>query len=152
MPNADFYREQLMAKSQMMEMTTRYLTQIQSELEEKNRILSHAHATIAGSIRFAELIQRSFLPEESHFTNSFSQAAYFVRQQNGIGGDQVFAFTNKQGLYFGVFDSTGHGVPAAMLSISTHLLLEEIFLKDANPETSQVMRHLNTNGGKLLCI
>ncbi len=122
----EFYKEQLSAKEDMLARTTKYLTDIRFDLQEKNKELHEAHNDILGSIRFAELIQRSLLPDISILKIFFQDAAYEVKQQIGIGGDAVFIKNTSQGIAFGLTDSTGHGVPAALLSISGSLMLNEL--------------------------
>lgn len=121
-----FYKEQLEAKEDMLARTTKYLTDIRLDLQEKNRELDEAYRDIFGSIRFAELIQRSLLPDISILRIFFQEAAYSVMQQIGIGGDSVFIKNTSQGIVFGLTDSTGHGIPAALLSISGSLMLNEL--------------------------
>ena len=122
----EYYKEQLHAKEDMLARTTKYLTDIRLDLQEKNRELSEAYRDIFGSIRFAELIQRSLLPDINILNIFFQDAAYSVMQQIGIGGDAVFIKNTSQGIVFGLTDSTGHGVPAALLSISGSLMLNEL--------------------------
>lgn len=124
--NIEFYKEQLSAKEDMLARTTKYLTDIRHDLQEKNRELNDAHNDILGSIRFAELIQRSLLPDINILKIFFQDAAFNVIQQMGIGGDAVFIKNTAQGIAFGLTDSTGHGVPAALLSISGSLMLNEL--------------------------
>lgn len=122
----EFYKEQLSAKEDMLASTTKYLTDIRLDLQKKNEELSEAHRDIFGSIRFAELIQRSLLPDINILKIFFQDAAYSVLQQIGIGGDSVFIKNTSQGIVFGLTDSTGHGVPAALMSISGALMLNEL--------------------------
>ena len=121
-----FYKEQLLAKENMLSSTLKYLMEIQHSLKEKNEELSEINKGIFESIQFAELIQRSLLPNIEVLKIFLKDASYNVIQQIGIGGDTVFVKNANQGVLFGLFDSTGHGVPAAMLSISGALMLNEL--------------------------
>lgn len=121
-----FYKEQLLAKENMLSSTLKYLMEIQHSLKEKNEEISEINRGIFESIQFAELIQRSLLPNIEVLKIFLKDASYNVIQQIGIGGDTVFVKNANQGVLFGLFDSTGHGVPAAMLSISGALMLNEL--------------------------
>lgn len=121
-----FYKEQLLAKENMLSSTLNYLMEIQHSLKQKNEELSEINKGIFESIQFAELIQRSLLPNIEVLKIFLKDASYNVIQQIGIGGDTVFVKNANQGVLFGLFDSTGHGVPAAMLSISGALMLNEL--------------------------
>ena len=139
----EFYKEQLQAKEDMLARTTKYLTDIRFDLQEKNRELNEAYHDIFGSIRFAELIQRSLLPDVNILKIFFQDATYSVMQQIGIGGDSVFIKNTSQGIIFGLTDSTGHGVPAALLSISGSLMLNELTTSIEIEKPNDLVKLLN---------
>jgi serine phosphatase RsbU (regulator of sigma subunit) len=121
-----FYKEQLQAKEEMLSSTSKYLMEIQRTLQQKNEEISEINKGIFESIQFAELIQKSLLPDVELLKIFFKDACYNVIQQIGIGGDTVFVKNTNQGVLLGLFDSTGHGIPAAMLSISGVLMMNEL--------------------------
>lgn len=106
-------------------------------MEEKNAKLLHVNTEIFDSISFAGRIQSSLLPDSDVLKIFFKDASYRVMQQIGIGGDTVFIKNTNKGVVFGLLDSTGHGVPAALLSISGTLLLKELMtsMEIDNPQT-----------------
>jgi serine phosphatase RsbU (regulator of sigma subunit) len=134
--DSKYLKEQLQAKEDMLAQTTRFLIQIQQNLEERNRELDTVNRDIFDSINFASIIQKSLLPDVDILKIFFKDAAYKVNQQIGIGGDTVFVKNTNKGIVFGLLDSTGHGVPAALLSISGTLLLKELMttLEINNPK------------------
>ena len=121
-----YLEEKLQAKEEMLAQTTRFLIQTQLNLEEKNNELLLANKDIFDSINFSSLIQSSLLPDVEVLKIFFKDASYKVIQQIGIGGDTVFIKNTNKGVVFGLLDSTGHGIPAALLSISGTLLLKEL--------------------------
>ena len=133
----NYFKEQLQAKESMLAQTTRFLVQIQQDLQENNDKLLFANNEIYDSINFASLIQDSLLPDTDILKVFFKDASYKVIQQIGIGGDTVFIKNTNKGVVFGLLDSTGHGVPAALLSISGTLLLKELMtsMEIDNPQT-----------------
>jgi len=142
--DAEYYKEQLQAKSEMMIMTTRFMMELQKELENKNRELSETHRNIFSSIRFAGMIQGSLLPDVALLGNTFRGAGYRVIQQIAIGGDSVFIKKAGSNIVFGLFDCTGHGIPAAMLSISGSLMLNELMTLMPGAEPAVIVKELNT--------
>ncbi|MBK6984985.1 MAG: serine/threonine-protein phosphatase [Bacteroidetes bacterium] len=110
----EFYKEQLSAKEDMLARTTKYLTDIRLDLQERNREF------------WARDLIRFNCTYCLRFKKFFQDAVYSVMQQIGIGGDSVFIKNTSQGIVFGLTDSTGHGVPAALLSISGSLMLNEL--------------------------
>jgi serine phosphatase RsbU (regulator of sigma subunit) len=127
----------LQAKEEMLAQTTRFLLQTQRDLETINNELQLANRDIFDSISFATLIQKSILPETDVLKIFFKDASYKVIQQIGIGGDTVFIKNTHKGVVFGLLDSTGHGVPASLLSVSGTLLLKELMtsMEIDNPKT-----------------
>lgn len=140
---ADYFKEQLQASNDMMAMTTRYLMELQDKLEDKNKQLADSNNRILSSIRFAELIQSSLLPDIAPLQKHFQHSTYHVAQQIGIGGDSVFIRENDEGVHFGLFDSTGHGVPASMLNISSTLILRELIPSLYSKDTGKILDKLN---------
>ncbi|TAF67985.1 MAG: hypothetical protein EAZ55_01015 [Cytophagales bacterium] len=122
----EFYKEQLEAKEDMLARTTRFLLETQKDLEQKNQEVSELYKNVLDSIQVAQRIQDALLPNIDILKSYFKDAAYYVKQQSGVGGDSVFVKNNNEGVVFGILDSTGHGVPAAMLNISCTLLLREL--------------------------
>jgi serine phosphatase RsbU (regulator of sigma subunit) len=133
----NFYKEQLQAKEDMLARTTQFLVEVQESLKAKNVELSFAYRNIMDSISVAERIQKSLLPNIDVLKAYFKDACFKVIQQTGIGGDSVFIKNNNDGVIFGLLDSTGHGIPAAMLNISCTLLLKELMssLETNNPKS-----------------
>lgn len=121
-----FHIEQLQAMEAMLSSTTNYLLHTQRLLEEKNKEISEINNEIFNSINFAEIIQKSLLPDRDVLKVFVKDAIYRVIQQIGIGGDSIFIKNTNYGVAFGLLDATGHGIPAAMLSISGTLMLNEL--------------------------
>jgi len=132
-----YFKEQLQAKEDMLAQTTNFLVKIQHDLKKNNNELLLANKDIFDSISFAGLIQKSLLPDSDILKIFFKDASYKVMQQIGIGGDTVFIKNTNKGVVFGLLDSTGHGIPAALLSISGTLLLKELMtsMEIDNPQT-----------------
>lgn len=132
-----YYKEQLEAKEDMLARTTQFLINTQLKLEQKNKELTETQSNIFESVSFAQIIQSSLQPNADILKIYFKDAAYHVSQQIGIGGDTMFIKSTNNGVFFGLLDATGHGIPAAMLSISGLLILNELSQSLAldNPKT-----------------
>lgn len=122
----DYYKEQLEAKEDMLFRTTAFLGDIQKKLEIKNEELNEKQRDILSSFDFAKIIQTSVQPDVNILKVFFKDAHYKVLQQIAIGGDTIFIKNTSSGVFFGLLDATGHGIPAAMLSISGSLILNDV--------------------------
>lgn len=78
--------------------------------------------TINDSIRYAEKIQKALFPQKSEMRRIFNRCVYINRPKDIITGDFPFLlFKKKQHqIYGGIGDCTGHGIPAALLSVLCH--------------------------------
>lgn len=135
--DVSYYKEQLEAKEDMLARTTAFLVSIQTKLEYKNQELLDIQHDIFNSVNFAKIIQTSLQPDVNILKVFFKDASYKMLQQIGIGGDTIFIKNTNTGVFFGLMDATGHGIPAAMLSISGLLILNELSHTMAldNPKT-----------------
>jgi CheY-like chemotaxis protein len=77
---------------------------------------------LTDSILFAENIQTSILPQRKDFHRIFEDCLFINRPRNTISGDFSVISKGKdhQDIIIGVGDCTGHGVPAALLSVLSH--------------------------------
>ncbi len=78
--------------------------------------------TINDSIRYAEKIQKALFPQKEELRGIFNESIYINRPKDTISGDFPFLFFKKKynQIYGGIGDCTGHGIPAALLSVLCH--------------------------------
>ncbi len=92
-------------------------------------------ASISESMISAQRIQSAVLPDESDFERLFPSSFIIYQPRDMVGGDMYFTAQNKNKTFLCVADSTGHGVPAAMLSMLSFMALNYIVnrLKISDP-------------------
>lgn len=78
--------------------------------------------TINDSIRYAEKIQKALFPQKNEMKRIFNKCVYINRPKDTISGDFPFLLFKKKHLqiFGGIGDCTGHGIPAALLSVLCH--------------------------------
>ena len=95
------------------------------EVEEQKRLVEHqkdeveeAHKEITDSINYAERIQRSFLATDDILNENLNEHFVFFQPKEAVSGDFYWAgkLPNNQFAMVNA-DSTGHGVPGAIMSI-----------------------------------
>jgi CheY-like chemotaxis protein len=74
------------------------------------------------SILYAERIQKAIFPQRPEIHRLFEQSIYINRPKDIISGDFSFLVPKKKQnqIIGGLGDCTGHGVPAALLSVLCH--------------------------------
>ena len=84
--------------------------------QQKERI-EKAHNELNESIRYAETLQRAMLPSEESIREDLPESFVVYEPRNVVSGDFYWGKKVDDLVYFAVADCTGHGVPAAMLSV-----------------------------------
>lgn len=74
-------------------------------------------------LKYAGILQQGLLPRERHFKRMFEESFLIYKPRNYVSGD-FYWIGEKNGIrYFASADCTGHGVPAAILSVLGYSLL-----------------------------
>ncbi len=88
------------------------------EIEKAHKKLAEHHKEITDSIEYAERIQRSFLATKQQLDDNLTDYFIFFQPKDVVSGDFYLAVTLANGIFAIVNgDSTGHGVPGAIMSI-----------------------------------
>jgi PAS domain S-box-containing protein len=83
----------------------------EEELRERN-------AELEGSIRYAARLQRAFMPKNLDGLRAyFKDVGLWYQPLEALGGDFYGYLPVENGVVLGIGDATGHGVPAALISI-----------------------------------
>ena len=88
------------------------------EVSRQKEIVEIAHKEITDSINYAERIQRSFLATKEVLDSNLNDYFVFFQPKDVVSGDFYWAGKLSNG-HFAIVnaDSTGHGVPGAIMSI-----------------------------------
>lgn len=87
-------------------------------LTEQKHLIEEKHREITDSINYAERIQRSFLATKEQLDNNLSDYFILFKPKDVVSGDFYWSHTLQNGNFALVTaDSTGHGVPGAIMSL-----------------------------------
>ena len=122
----------------------------EKETQEQKHIIEEKHKEITDSINYAERIQRSFLATQSHLdinlntgiaqaslVEGVNESNYFIlfRPKDVVSGDFYWSATLNNGDFaFATADSTGHGVPGAIMSLLNITSLEKAIETETSPD------------------
>jgi ligand-binding sensor domain-containing protein/serine phosphatase RsbU (regulator of sigma subunit) len=120
------------------------------EVEMQKNQLAQKNKDITDSINYAQRIQRSILPDEHSFNESFSDSFVLYKPRNIVSGDFYWITkvhtTDERNLNLKIVcavDCTGHGVPGAFMSlIASEILGQTVKNKDIN-SPGDVLQYLN---------
>ena len=107
----------------------------EKETHKQKEIIEEKHKEITDSINYAERIQRSFLATSEMLDQHLKDYFVFFRPKDVVSGDFYWAGELNNGNFaFSVADSTGHGVPGAIMSILNISSLEKSIEKETAPD------------------
>jgi PAS domain S-box-containing protein len=111
-----------------------------TESKRQQRIIEQKHQEITDSINYAERIQRTFLATTELLNQNFKDYFVFFQPKDVVSGDFYWASKLSNGNFaFATADSTGHGVPGAIMSLLNITSLEKAIEHHLNP--ADILNH-----------
>jgi ligand-binding sensor domain-containing protein len=96
------------------------------EIKEQKKLIEEKHKEITDSINYAERIQRSFLATQKHLNENLKEYFVLFKPKDIVSGDFYWSATLNNGNFIlATADSTGHGVPGAIMSLLNITSLEK---------------------------
>jgi serine phosphatase RsbU (regulator of sigma subunit) len=112
-------------------------TELQSTVSELHRThleVTEKHKEIKDSINYAERIQRSFLATEATLSENLNDYFVIFQPRDVVSGDFYWASQIPNGNFLLLTgDSTGHGVPGAIMSLLNITSLEKAIEHQSEP-------------------
>jgi serine phosphatase RsbU (regulator of sigma subunit)/Tfp pilus assembly protein PilF len=110
-------------------------------IQNQKHLVEEKQKEILDSINYAERIQRTFLATNSLLDENLKEHFVFFKPKDVVSGDFYWANKLPNGNFVLVTaDSTGHGVPGAIMSLLNITSLESA-IKDQNIEPSTILNH-----------
>ncbi len=104
------------------------------EVVRQRHIVEEKHKEITDSINYAERIQRSFLASKEILNENLKDHFVFFKPKDIVSGDFYFAEKlNNKSFLLATADSTGHGVPGAIMSLLNITSLEKAIENQDQP-------------------
>ncbi len=115
-------------------------TQTQNKIiTQQKHLVEEKHKEITDSINYAERIQRSFLSSKQLLDENLNDYFVFFQPKDVVSGDFYWSSKLNNGQFALVTaDSTGHGVPGAIMSLLNITSLESA-IKDGYTEPSDIL-------------
>jgi len=127
-------------------------TELFSKLETQQKLISkqkqveeyQVYANIHETMILAKHLQYSLLPDKDTFAQIFPQSFVIFLPRDIVSGDIYFTSQINGKTFFALIDSASHGVPAAMLSIMTYMILNDIVNKQRVTSPEKVARYVHS--------
>ena len=119
--------------------------------EQKQEISKYkSYYDIHQGMIHAQRIQHSILPDAEHFRRLYPKSFIINLPKHVVGGDFYWIQQNFHKNSIGVFDCTGHGVPAAMLTIMGQMELHTLSQNGNEIKADRIFPLLSRKFSKLL--
>lgn len=125
------------------------------EVQTQKQVIEEKHKEITDSINYAERIQKSFMATDDLLSKNLNEFFILFKPKDIVSGDFYWASSLNDGRFsFVTADSTGHGVPGAIMSLLNITSLEKAVEKFTDPsailnETRKtIINRLKNDGSK----
>lgn len=113
-----------------------------TEIMEAKRIIQEQSIGIKNSIEYAGQIQRAILPSMQDIKKSFEKGFIIFKPCSQVSGDFYWHHNDGMRTWIIAADCTGHGVPAALMSILGISILKEISKQPHKANAAQILNKL----------
>ncbi len=114
-----------------------------NEIEKKTEQLTQTYTKITDSIRYAETIQQSILPQQDKLQDILHEFFVISKAKDIVSGDFYWVSKIENSVFVAVVDCTGHGVSGAMMTMIGHTLLNEIINQKKVSSPAVILAMLN---------
>ncbi|MDM8515435.1 response regulator [Desulfobacterales bacterium HSG16] len=113
------------------------------EIQKARESAESANIKIMDSIRYANMIQRSLLPNLDELKKSFPNSFFIWMPKDIVGGDIIYTDSFENGFVFAVIDCTGHGVPGAFMTMIASSAMRRITRDERCHQPNEILKRLN---------
>lgn len=113
------------------------------EIESTNKQLEEKNQDILQSITYAHRIQEAILCTENDVKNLLPNSFIFFKPKDIVSGDFFWVAQKEGKILAAACDCTGHGVPAAIISVIGNNLLNDIVLNKNILEPGKILSQLH---------
>lgn len=122
------------------------------EIVEKSKELEIKNKDIMDSLNYAKSLQQSIFPNIDYIKSYFPESFIFFRPKDVVSGDfyRFDKIPNQNKFLITCADCTGHGVPAALMSMIGNILIKDIIMNPANYSPGEILASLDAAVAKTL--
>ncbi|MCZ2249884.1 MAG: SpoIIE family protein phosphatase, partial [Bacteroidia bacterium] len=118
------------------------------EIKEQKHLIEKKHKEITDSINYAERIQRALLASKKLLDENLSDYFIMFKPKDVVSGDFYWAASTgsatQSNFLLCIADSTGHGVPGAIMSILNIAYLEKSVEVEKLSLPNEILNHTRT--------
>ncbi len=116
-----------------------------TEARNREDLINKKNKSIKDSINYAYYIQDALMPTEKSIREIIPNSFMIYKPKDIVSGDYPFLFRDKDQIYLGAMDCTGHGVPGALMSIIGYFLQNQIINMHPGNDAGTILDELHAN-------
>lgn len=131
-----------------VEERTQAIRMVNNQLEDESRQRRRLSAQVRESLAHitqgvisAKKILEVALPGRAELKSIFPHSILISRPRDIMGGDFLFTAEKDGRKTIALIDSTGHGIPGAMVSLMGSTLINRAFVSLQNPSPARILQH-----------
>jgi len=135
--------EQLQKEIEERKKAGEALRESRERAENARKTAEDANNSLTASIRYAQMIQSSLLPNPENIRSFLPESFFIWMPRDIVGGDFIFTDCFEDGFILAVIDCTGHGVPGAFMTLIACFGLKKIIDSEGFHDPAQILKRLN---------
>lgn len=123
-------------------------TNLESVVALRTKELSEANYVLSRGLESVSHVQKNFLPAETNSFRGWDISIYYQPLDNSVSGDLYDYYTTDATLDgLGIFDVSGHGIPAGLMTILAKGIISQHFLNGLAQEESisDILEQINVS-------
>lgn len=117
--------------------------QLEKKVDERTRELNEKNIKIMDSIEYAKFIQKAILPPMEELNSVLSEHFIIWKPKDIVGGDFYFFKKLIHGYIVAIGDCTGHGVPGALMTMTSNSILSNIVEQICSDNPAIILKEMN---------
>ncbi len=134
---------ELEEKNQELTEQNIYISEQREQLRKQKEMLEFHNKIIQDSIEYASTIQRAILPLSENINKYFNHFILYLPKDIVSGDFYWFNDSNEKYVFFAVGDCTGHGIPAAFLSLIGSYLLYSLIVDKRIEDPAEIIKNID---------
>jgi len=143
-----FQKEEILARNEELQMQNEEILAQREDIKTINEKTLHQNAQTNSSIRYAGKIQTAILPNRIEIEKELD---FFIlhKPKDKVSGDFYWYYSNKNAeqntteIYTAIVDCTGHGVPAALMSMLGNMILNNLIIQQKYKKPSEILSKMH---------
>ena len=120
-----------------------FQSQLQEQVQETNLSLTEKNKDITYSIEYAKKIQEAIFPSADTLAKNVKDSFVLFKPKDIVSGDFYWLQKSGDNLILTLADCTGHGVPAAFISMIGFNLISQAVNENGHYEPADILNYVN---------